>query len=213
MRIAGSLWSVPADRQSDELGRVAGAGLGVVHWDATDGDFAAAGGFTPESALRLLDAAPAVESEAHLMMHDPSAVISAWAGFCTTILVPLEIERATAAIDQIAALGVRPGVAVSLRTPLDAVPDDLPVLLMAITPGQAGSPFDAAVLPRVAALRERGRNPLIGVDGGVGTAQFAALADAGANWVISGTSLFAAPDPGAWLREGARAFGDERQRP
>lgn len=141
------------------------------------------------------------------MMHDPSAAIPEWAEFCTTIVVPLEIADASLAIDRIAALSVHPGIAVSLRTPLNAVPADLPVLLMAITPGRAGSPFDAKVLERVAILRERGRNPQIGVDGGVGTAQFAARAAAGANWVISGTSLFAAPDPGVWLRDGARAFG------
>jgi ribulose-phosphate 3-epimerase len=213
MRIAGSLWSVPAEQQGDQLSRVAAAGLGVVHWDASDGTFATAGGFTSGSAQRLLERAPGVTSEAHLMMHNPFREIPAWAEFCTTIVVPCEVEGAARALDRVEALGVRAGVAVSLPTPLDRVPADLPVLLMAIPPGEAGSPFDPAVVERVDALRQRGRNPLIGVDGGVGTDEFGVLAAAGANWIVSGTSLFGAPDPGAWLRRCARTFSPPSRQP
>ncbi|MGC3994309.1 MAG: hypothetical protein QM779_09420 [Propionicimonas sp.] len=206
MRIAGSLWSVPADEQSRALATTVAAGLPVVHWDATDGRFAAPGGFTAPEAVALLAHSPAVLSEAHLMMHDPGRDLAGWAEFCSTIVVPFESARAARTVDRIAALGVTPALALSLGTPLGQVPADLPVLLMAITPGEAGSPFDDAVLARVRTLAERGRNPLIGVDGGVTTGCFPALAAAGATWLVSGTGLFTAPDPAAWLAQCRRTF-------
>jgi ribulose-phosphate 3-epimerase len=205
-RISGSLWSVAADEQAKKLDAAVSGGLPVVHWDTSDGVFAARGGFSPEGAARLLEAAPPVESEAHLMVAHPDEAIDAWAELCTIVVVPLETETAARALDKVAARGVQPAVAVSLETPLAEVPADLPVLLMAITPGQAGAPFDSRVLPRISELRARGRNPLIGVDGGVEPVQFERLANSGANWIVSGNSLFAATDPAAWLARCRRSF-------
>lgn len=209
MRIAGSLWSVPPGEQSAQLGRALRAGLGAVHWDATDGVFAAAGGFAPPSALALLPADGPVVSEAHLMMRDPRAVVPAWLDFCSLIAVPVESEHASEAASMIEGRGGQPALAVSLETPLSSVPTDYPVLLMSVVPGQAGSRFDPAVVARVAALRDRGRNPLIGVDGGVGPVHFTALARAGANWIVSGTSLFSAADQENWIVTCRAAFSRE----
>jgi ribulose-phosphate 3-epimerase len=77
---------------------------------------------------------------------------------------------------------------------------------MAIPPGQAGSKFTVDAVNRVAELRDRGCHALVGVDGGVGPAQFAALAEAGADWIVSGTSLFSAADVGEWLALCRQAF-------
>ena len=60
---------------------------------------------------------------------------------------------------------------------------------MSIVPGQAGSAFDRAVLAKVTALRESSPSRRIGVDGGVRRADAAALAAAGADWVVVGTDL------------------------
>lgn len=210
MRVAGSLWSVPVDQRSSRL--AAAAGLTAAHWDATDGQFAAAGGFTADAAAELQAGCPGLSAEAHLMMRDPRAVVPSWAEFCSLIVVHLEAEQARAAVAAVAATGAQPGLAVSLHTRLSLVPADFPVLLMSIAPGQAGSAFDSSVLARVSQLRERGRNPLIGVDGGVGRRHFAELAAAGANWVVSGTDLFAAADASEWVA-GCRAAFTERSDP
>ena len=207
MRVAGSLWSVPVEERPARLAGAAAAGLHAAHWDTTDGDFAAAGGFTPQTAAALQDGCPGLGAEAHLMLRDPRPAIPAWAEVCSLVVVHFEADDAHDAVRSIARRGSQPGLAVSLQTPLDAVPSDYPILLMSIIPGLAGTPFDAVVLDRVAALRERDRNQLIGVDGGVGRSQFAALARAGANWVVSGTDLFNAPDPGEWIAACQDAFG------
>ena len=199
MRIAGSLWSVPLDQQATRLQDATEAGLAAVHWDATDGRFAEHGGFTPVTASGLLAECTSIDSEAHLMMHDPRAEIPGWADFCSVVAVPMEIEYAVQATALVEKLGRQPALAVSLRTGLQSVTVDYPILLMAITPGQAGSPFDPAVLHRVSELRDRARNPLLGVDGGVGPSEFTALSRAGANWIVSGNSLFASSNPAGWL--------------
>lgn len=211
MRIAGSLWSVPPEEQPARLGAAVTAGLPAVHWDATDGVFAAPGGFTPFTAAELLQGCPSIDSEAHLMMQDPRGAIHAWAVFCSLVAVPMETEHASGATALAEKLGVQPALALSLQTPVQSVPADYPILLMAITPGRAGSPFDPGVLNRVSELRARARNPLIGVDGGVGSQQFAALSRAGANWIVSGNSLFTAPDPGHWIDTCQRAFSGDPQ--
>lgn len=208
MRISGSLWSVPPSQQPQALAAAIAAGLPRVHWDATDGVFAAAGGFTPDSASRLLQQVPPVESEAHLMMHDVLPQIPQWAQFCSTIVVPIEIAQADEAVALIASLGVQPAVAISLPTDLERLPKQVPVLLMSVTPGQAGSAFHDSVVGRVAKLHTHDDSRLLGVDGGISPAQFAGLADAGARWIVSGTSLFSAPSVSAWIAECRQAFAE-----
>lgn len=211
MRIAGSLWSVPATDQLHTLSAAISDGLDVVHWDATDGVFAAAGGFSPATALALLEQAPAVESEAHLMMHDPLAAIPRWAEFCTAIAVPIEIENAFTAIDAIIARGAQPRLAISPQTDLARLPAEIPVLLMSVQPGQAGSSFQASTIDRVARLRELDPNRLLGADGGITPTHCADLAEAGARWIVSGTSLFAAASPREWLAQCHQAAAANRR--
>lgn len=207
MRISGSLWSVPTDEQCSRLRQVIDNGLTYVHWDTTDGTYAAPGGFSPTSAKQLLGNCPPVQSEAHLMMHDPLAAVDEWAGICALIAVPAEIEHLSRVVDRIHSHGIQAALAVSLRTRLPEVPSDLPLLVMGITPGQSGhARHDPRASRRVAWLRDRGRNPLIGVDGDVRPESFSALAAAGANWIVSGSSLFSHPVPKDWLGTCRAAF-------
>lgn len=201
MRIAGSLWSVPTTDQLHTLSSAISDGLAVVHWDATDGVFAAPGGFTPATAMALLAQAPAVESEAHLMMHDPLSAIPLWAEFCTAIAVPIEIENAFKAIDVIVAHGVQPRLAISPQTDLTRLPADIPVLLMSVQPGQAGSRFQASTIDRAARLHELDPERMLGADGGITPTHCADLTQAGVRWIVSGTSLFTAPSPRQWLEQ------------
>ncbi|HAM44979.1 MAG TPA: hypothetical protein DCM67_08185 [Propionibacteriaceae bacterium] len=201
MRIAGSLWSVPVADHVQALSAAIDDGLSVVHWDSSDGIFAAAGGFTPEAAASLLRQVPSVESEAHLMMHDPLPVIPAWAQFCRSITIPVEIEAAFRAVDLIATLGVQPCLAISPQTDLTRLPDNIPVLLMSVQPGQAGSAFRPSTIDRVFQLHELDPTRLLGVDGGISPAHCVDLARVGAGWIVSGTSLFTAPSLREWLSQ------------
>lgn len=202
MRVCGSLWSVPPEQQAPALAAAAAAGLTGVHWDATDGRFAAPGGFSSDAATALLGQVKGLYSEAHLMVNEPLGHIDRWAEFCSTIAVPWEITDPWSSLRRIEERGARPALAVSLETPLERIPSgSFDVLVMAITPGQAGAPFDDRAVDRVSTLRARGCHEWVGVDGGVGPEQFARLGLAGANWIVSGSSLFNADDVGTWISQ------------
>lgn len=208
MRIAGSLWLVPSEHQAGALAAAAAAGLTGVHWDTTDGQFAAPGGFSSDAAIALLEQVTGLNSEAHLMVNKPLAHIDQWAEFCSTIVVPFEITDPWSSLRRIEERGARPALAVSLETPLELIPTGaFDVLVMAITPGLAGSPFDDRAVDRISTLRARGCHEWVGVDGGVGPDQFVPLGQAGANWIVSGSSLFGADDVAGWLAQCRQDLG------
>lgn len=188
MRIAGSLWSVAPDDRLDTALRLRDAGLGRLHWDTTDGRFAAAGGFTPDDAAALA-AQTGMTAEAHVMAHRSAREVDAWADFCDLVIVHVESDDWKDAVARIERRGVRAGLAVSPQTPATAVPLDLPVLCMSIVPGQAGSTFDERVLAKLSALRDAAPARPLGVDGGVRREHAEALAVAGADWAVVGTDL------------------------
>jgi pentose-5-phosphate-3-epimerase len=196
MQIAGSLWSVPVDDRLDTALRLRDAGLARLHWDTTDGSFAAAGGFSPESAAELA-AATGLTAEAHLMAHRTAGEVDAWTAFCDLVIVHIESDDWQAALDRIERRGAVPGLAVSPQTPADSVPSDIAVLCMSIVPGQAGSTFDTAVLDKLTALRTASPERRLGVDGGVRRIHAEALASAGADWAVVGTDLVFDRE-GAW---------------
>ncbi len=205
-RLTGSPWSVPSGEVEQAVRAAAVAGLTHVHWDATDGVFAAPGGFDATGASAIAEAAD-VRSEAHLMMLDPLPAIGEWARFCELIVVPVEIDGWRDAVRAIELSGATPALAVSPQTAVERVPEGgFPVLVMSVEPGDAGADFRPGTVERVRRLADRGCHPMVGVDGGVLPAHLPALASAGASWVVSGTSLFGAADVRAWLQHASRAM-------
>lgn len=205
MRVAGSLWSVPIDEHGAVVGRLVEQGLSRVHWDVTDGVFAAAGGFSPERA-RELTLLGGVTAEAHLMVTDARGEVDAWTDFCDVIFLHVEAEGWPAAADRISRRGSRPGLAVRLDSSVEQIPHDIPVLCMSITPGQAGSAFDRRVLPRIRRLRELSPGRPVSVDGGVTRSLVPDLAEAGAETVVVGTDLVAVGGVTRWADVLARGI-------
>lgn len=188
MQIAGSLWSVPPEDRLSTALRLRDAGLRRLHWDRTDGSFAAAGGFSPESAAELATAT-GLSAEAHVMAHRSVQEVDAWTAFCDLVYVHIESDDWQEALDRIERRGATPGLAVSPQTSAADVPADVAVLCMSIVPGQAGSTFDTAVLRKLTTLRAASPRRRLGVDGGVRRRHTEALASAGADWAVVGTDL------------------------
>ncbi|GAA1700432.1 hypothetical protein GCM10009808_17630 [Microbacterium sediminicola] len=189
LEVAGSLWSVPPETQLSEASRLAAAGMRRLHWDMSDGAFAAAGGFGPDDALAISEATGCA-AEAHIMATTPLREVDAWAEFCDLVIVHVESEGWRACIDRVTARGSRPGLAISPQTPIEQVPHQIATLCMSITPGQAGSAFDPSTLARVAALRDRDSARPIGIDGGIRREFAEGAVDAGATWLAVGGDLF-----------------------
>jgi ribulose-phosphate 3-epimerase len=204
---------VPRERWEGEAQRLADAGLGVWHWDHSDGTIGPAGGFDPADAARLT-ADTGCRAEAHLMALDPRPLIAEWAAFCELIVVHSESPFASESVRLIRSHGVRAAIAVSADTgdgflSTGDVPGSVDgVLVMSVAPGHAGAAFRETAINRIAgvaasatALFPRGPRPLVGIDGSVTPERAHRAAAAGADWIVSGTSLVSASDPAAWLRE------------
>ncbi|WP_188944458.1 hypothetical protein [Nakamurella endophytica] len=124
--------------------------------------------------------------EVHVMGVAPAALVEALldAGPDTLLVHTGSGPLTAAARDR----GVALWTAVGPDRPLPA-PDADGLLLVAIPPGSRTARFDPATVGRVAGARAAGWTE-IGVDGGVGPAEAAAVVAAGATRVVSGRSLF-----------------------
>jgi ribulose-phosphate 3-epimerase len=187
--VAGSLWSVAIDEQLQAAQRLRAAGLRRLHWDMSDGTFANPGGFTAPDALALTEAT-GLAAEAHIMAADPLREVDAWTEFCDLIVVHAETQDWQRAVDRIAARNCTPALAISPETPTAAVPSELAVLCMSVTPGSAGSALDDNVLTKLPPLRRSSPARRIGLDGGVQRRHVDRAQRAGATWLVVGTDLF-----------------------
>lgn len=116
------------------------------------------------------------------------------------------LHRVVAEIHQ---AGMKAGVTLNPTTPVSVLEDiiaDLDmVLLMSVNPGFGGQPFIENTYPKIARLREliekHNSHALIEVDGGVTVANAQSLYDAGVDVLVSGSTVFRAPNPLATINE------------
>jgi ribulose-phosphate 3-epimerase len=84
------------------------------------------------------------------------------------------------------------------------------VLIMSVNPGFGGQSFIPTSLAKLArARRALPSDVALQVDGGVAEGNVATLAEAGANLLVAGNSVFGKPDPGQAYRDlAALAVGE-----
>lgn len=106
-------------------------------------------------------------------------------------------------VHEIREAGMHPAVTLNPSTPVSVLADIIQdvdmVLLMSVNPGFGGQKFIMHTLDKVRQLRqlitESGSKALIEVDGGVNMETGALLAEAGADVLVSGSTIFHAADP------------------
>ena len=106
-------------------------------------------------------------------------------------------------LQQIRDLGMQAGVVLNPHTPVllleDIILDADVVLLMSVNPGFGGQKFIEHTYDRILKLREliskSGSKALIEIDGGVDLTNCKKLADAGADVLVAGSSVFSSADP------------------
>lgn len=201
MIIAPSLLAANPGKLAAEAQRAARAGADWLHVDIMDGHFVPNLTFGPNivTAVRRVTRLPL---DVHLMCSRPATLLQPFreAG-ATKLTVHVELgERVSALLWQIRALGAGVGLAVNPPTPIAAVRPWLKqidlLLVMTVNPGFGGQAFIEETVPKIqqahAWRRELGLSYRIQVDGGIDFNTVRECARAGADTMVSGTTLFAA---------------------
>ncbi len=214
MILSPSLLSADFGNLETELRALKDAGLTWAHWDVMDGMFVPNITFGPPVIKRLRKASP-LFFDVHLMVQEPERFLADFADAGADLLVVH--AEATRHLDrtlrEIRRLGMKAGVSLNPATPVNVLENvtdliDL-VLVMSVNPGFGGQSFIPRSLPKIrslAALLEAGGCPaLIEVDGGVAPDNTAALVEAGAQVLVSGSAFFNFPPYDARLRTFSQA--------
>jgi ribulose-phosphate 3-epimerase len=202
LRIAPSILSADFGRLAEEIRAVEAAGADYIHVDVMDGRFVPNITIGP-LVVKAVRAATRLPLDVHLMIVEPERYVEDFAR-AGADLISVHLEASPhlhRTVQQIKALGKRASVAVNPHSPLDGLEVVLPdldmVLLMTVNPGFGGQKFIDAVVPKVSALRaEITRRKLsvdIEVDGGIGPETAPTVVAAGANVLVAGSAVFAAP--------------------
>ena len=217
LKIAPSILSADFGRLAEEVAAIASADY--VHVDVMDGHFVpnlTIGPVVVEAVRR----ATRLPLDVHLMIEDAERWVGAYA-HAGADLIGVHAEACPhlhRTLHQIRELGKRPCVVLNPATPLEAIEwvlgDVDQVLIMSVNPGFGGQQFIPSALDKIrqlrAMIRERGLAVDIEVDGGVKLDNVAAVVEAGADVIVSGSGIFGTKDYAATIaamREhaGARA--------
>ena len=207
IKIAPSVLSADMANLKGELDKIAGADY--VHFDVMDGHFTGNLTFGVD-ILKAVKRSTDVPVDAHLMVSNPDETVD-WYADAGADMITVHYEASThlhRTLTHLQQRGVKAGVVLNPATPvcvLESIIDIVDmVLLMSVNPGFGGQSYIPAMTGKIRTLRELAskKNPdlLIEVDGGVNVETGPLCSEAGADWLVAGSSLFNAADPAAVVR-------------
>lgn len=203
LNVAPSILSADFSRLGDDVERILNAGARVVHVDVMDGRFVpniTIGPVVLEALQNLVHGAGAL-LDVHLMIERPEQFVAQFAAAgADAITVHQEAcVHLHRVLSQIREAGAAAGVALNPATPVETLAEaryhcDL-VVIMSVNPGFGGQSFIETSTDKIARARAYlPDNVAIEVDGGVTALNAGVLAQAGANWLVAGSSVFGGPD-------------------
>ena len=180
-----------------EVAACAKAGGDLVHIDVMDGHFVPNITLGPD-IVRAIRKHTDKPFDVHLMISPADAYLEAFAKAGADIIT-VHAEAGPhlhRTLQAIRALGKKAGVAHNPATPASAIAHvhdlaDL-VCVMSVNPGFGGQSFIQAMLPKIRDISAMiaGRDIALEVDGGVTADNAAAVAQAGANFLVAGSAVF-----------------------
>ena len=210
IEIAPSILSADFARLGEQIATVEKAGASILHVDVMDGRF------VPNITIGLpvvkaISRATRLPIDAHLMIVEPGRYAEQFVK-AGAQMVSIHIEadpHAHRTLTGIRQAGALAGLAINPATSLSALDEAIKfadyVLIMSVNPGFGGQEFIPESLEKVRRLRkmidERGLKTRIEIDGGINAENIAEITSAGAEIIVSGSSIFGAKDPAVALRQ------------
>ena len=216
--IAPSILSADFARLGEEVESVLTAGADWIHFDVMDNHYVPNLTIGPMVCKALRDFGVKAPIDVHLMVEPVDSLIGMFADAGASVIsfhpdASVHVDRSLQLIRDSgcqAGLVFNPASALDpLRHVMDKV--DL-VLLMSVNPGFGGQSFIPSTLNKLREARslidESGLPIRLEVDGGVGSANIAEIAAAGADTFVAGSAIFNQPSYESVISQMRRALGE-----
>jgi ribulose-phosphate 3-epimerase len=210
IKIAPSILSADFAKLGDEIVRIDKAGADLVHIDVMDGHFVPNITIGPPiiKALRKVTKLP---FDVHLMIEDADKYIDNFVDAGADIIT-VHAEASPhlhQTLHKIKKRGIKAAVSLNPATSIHTIEWILNevdmVLVMSVNPGFGGQKYIEATTQKIKKLREilvaRGIEIDIEVDGGINLSNIYEITRAGANMIVSGSTIFNSQDTTKIIKE------------
>jgi ribulose-phosphate 3-epimerase len=199
IQISPSILSADFSQLGNEIKRLEEGGADMIHVDVMDGHFVPNLTIGPP-VIKALREQCSIKFDVHLMISPVHKYIEAYADAGADIITihPEATENLEESISKIKSLNKKVGISLNPESKLDLIIDHLEkidlVLIMSVNPGFGGQKFMPEVLDKVKQLREiKSKKNItfdIEIDGGINFDNCGSAIEAGANILVSGTTVF-----------------------
>ena len=199
IQISPSILSADFSQLGNEIKRLEEGGADMIHVDVMDGHFVPNLTIGPP-VIKALRKQCSIKFDVHLMISPVHKYIEAYADAGADIITihPEATENLEESISKIQSLNKKVGISLNPESKIDLITNYLEkidlVLIMSVNPGFGGQKFMPEVLDKVKQLKEiknkKNMNFDIEIDGGINFDNCQSAIEAGANILVSGTTVF-----------------------